>query len=119
MTYRDTVLKHLQKYDSITGTEAYEKYGILRLSGVILYLRRQGYNIITDKERNYLKDGRSYPCAKYRLVKEDNKKEMTYNEVKDWLKQEAKNTKNKTIKNKIRRFVRFLEDIENVQITHS
>lgn len=46
------VLKHLQKYKSITSYEAFLLYKQTRLSARIYDLRKKGYNIITKKEDN-------------------------------------------------------------------
>jgi len=44
------VLKHLQKYKSITSMEAIDNFGATRLSDIIYRLRDKGYNILTKKE---------------------------------------------------------------------
>lgn len=41
------ILDHLKKYGSITSMEAFQYYGITRLSARIKELRDKGYNIVT------------------------------------------------------------------------
>lgn len=49
MTQNQMILRHLKTHKrGITQAEAYEKYGILRLSGRIFNLREDGYEIKTD-----------------------------------------------------------------------
>lgn len=47
------VLEHLEEYGSITSKEAYDKYGIQRLSAVIYILRKSGVIIATEKIAQY------------------------------------------------------------------
>lgn len=47
------VLEHLEEYGSITSKEAYDKYGIQRLSSVIYLLRKSGVIIATEKIAQY------------------------------------------------------------------
>lgn len=43
------VLRHLQLHGSITGKEAWDLYGLERLSAVIYNLRHKGHDIETDR----------------------------------------------------------------------
>lgn len=52
LTQCETILSHLDKYESITSYEAFERYGITRLSGRIKELRDRGYAIVTDMVDN-------------------------------------------------------------------
>lgn len=45
MNQRIAVLAHLQTFGSITSWEAFEKFGAIRLSGIIYELRKAGYKI--------------------------------------------------------------------------
>lgn len=47
-TQKEMVLRHLENIGSITSKEAFEKYGITRLSSIIFNLRERGYNITTE-----------------------------------------------------------------------
>lgn len=47
------VLEHLEEYGSITSKEAYDKYGIQRLSSIIYLLRKNGVIIATEKIAQY------------------------------------------------------------------
>lgn len=62
MSQNEKILRHLKR-KSISTYEAYDKYGITRLSGRIYDLRNQGYQILAKPVR---KDGGRY--ASYRLV---------------------------------------------------
>lgn len=48
-THYDRVLKHLTDFGSITSLEAFKDYGITRLSAIIYDLRKDGYNISSQK----------------------------------------------------------------------
>jgi len=63
MTQNEVVLNHIKQNGEITSLEAFELYQITRLSGRIHDLRRQGYNITTEKRK--AKNGAMY--AVYRL----------------------------------------------------
>lgn len=54
MTQAETILKHLKERGGITSMEAFQIYGITRLSARISDLRAQGVMIInqTEKARN-------------------------------------------------------------------
>lgn len=48
MTKTERVVAHMKKYGSITGKEAWENYGLYRLSDAIADLRRKGCMISTE-----------------------------------------------------------------------
>ena len=54
MTQKELVLKHLMDGKSITQRKAIYYYNIIRLSGIIWYLRNEGYNIVTENRPNYM-----------------------------------------------------------------
>jgi hypothetical protein len=60
------VLKHLQRNKQITPLEALNYYGVFRLGAVIFKLKKQGYNIVT--ERVFIK-GTKKNYARYHLKK--------------------------------------------------
>ena len=67
-TQRMKILKHLRTHKTgITQAQAYEKYGILRLSGRIFELRDEGYNISTTIIAVKNRDGDTCHVAQYRL----------------------------------------------------
>ena len=68
MTHEQLVLKHLQKYGSITTWEAYKNYGNTRLSAYILTLRKKGYEIQADYVTHKNRHGNSSTYAKYILI---------------------------------------------------
>lgn len=58
MTQKNTVLKHLRKYRSITNMEALVVYGIYRLGAAVYDLRREGHNIVNTMKQDEM--GRRY-----------------------------------------------------------
>ena len=65
---RDTVLNHLMK-TSLTSMQAFEDYGITRLSAIIFNLRNEGYNIKTTLHHIINNYGNSCVYAEYTLIK--------------------------------------------------
>lgn len=62
------VLDHLEKYGSISSSEAEKKYGITRLHHRIMYLRNQGYNITEEWRPREDRWGKTYPDLTYVLI---------------------------------------------------
>ena len=69
VTQTDIVLSHLQSCSGITSYEAFEKYGITRLSAKIFILREKGYKIINRNIEHINKQGEKTHFVEYRLVK--------------------------------------------------
>lgn len=69
MTQYDRVLKHLQTCKGLTSFEAFERYGITRLSAVIFDLRQEGFNITTTTVCKKNRYGEPCHFAEYRLEK--------------------------------------------------
>ena len=71
-TQLDAVKRHLFDYRSITSFQAFEEYGITRLSGLIFKLRKEGWGIqsknITKKNRY----GNTVTFVKYILEDKEN-----------------------------------------------
>ena len=64
------VLKHLKAYGSITSIEAFEYYGITRLSGIIYRLRNeQDLQIITENKTKKNRHGNICNYAIYHLAR--------------------------------------------------
>lgn len=63
-----TILNHLKAYRSITTIEAFEKYGITRLSARIFELKEQDIKIITSKKKVMNRYGKYTYVAVYKLV---------------------------------------------------
>ena len=61
------LLNHFNKYGSITSMEAFEYYGITRLSARIKDLRDLGYNVVTLMIDGTNRYGESVRYAKYIL----------------------------------------------------
>ena len=51
MTQKEKVLNHLKEYGQITSMEAFERYKITRVGAVIDILRKEGYEIVTEKPK--------------------------------------------------------------------
>ena len=65
------IRKHLERVGHITSMEAYDLYGLTRLSSVIYVLRRRGMNIISESAAGIDRYGNRMSYAVYRLVKDD------------------------------------------------
>lgn len=64
------VLKHLKAYGSITSIEAFEYYGITRLSGIIYRLRNErDLEIITENKTKKNRHGNICNYAIYHLAR--------------------------------------------------
>lgn len=68
MTQEEAVLKHMQDYRGITSKEAFEKYGITRLSAVIFRLRKDGHLIGNSTEVTRTRLGGIARYDRYYLV---------------------------------------------------
>lgn len=64
---KQEVLRHIKRYGSITSMEAFEKYGITRLSAIIYILRRE-YEIVTIMRTSINRYGNEVNYAEYRLA---------------------------------------------------
>lgn len=64
---KQEVLRHIKRYGSITSMEAFEKYGITRLSAIIYILRRE-YEIVTIMRTSINRYGNEVNFAEYRLA---------------------------------------------------
>jgi hypothetical protein len=64
---KQEVLRHIKRYGSITSMEAFEKYGITRLSAMIYILRRE-YAIVTIMRTSVNRYGNEVNFAEYRLA---------------------------------------------------
>ena len=68
MTQCEQVLHYLQTHKrGITAFKAFEKYGILRLSGRIYDLKESGYDIVTDIIEVKNRNGDVCRVAEYRF----------------------------------------------------
>lgn len=67
MSQKDTILRHLKTHTGITSMEAFELYGITRLSGRIFDLRQDGYNIVSMIRDVVNRFGEKCRVAEYRL----------------------------------------------------
>ena len=63
----DRLLRHLTDFGSITPMEAYEDYGIMRLSARIADLKDSGHVITTEMVEGKNRDGDRVRYARYRM----------------------------------------------------
>lgn len=71
MSQNDLILKHLEKYGSISPLEAINEYGIMRLSARISDLKAKGVVIRTKSEVGANRRGEPTIYARYHLVRGD------------------------------------------------
>lgn len=69
MTQGETILKHIQEHGTITSIEAFEMYGITRLSGRIYDLRLLGHDIVSQSCKTKNRYGKIVYYSKYFLRK--------------------------------------------------
>ncbi len=67
MTQCNRILDHLQRNGSITTMEAYERYGITRLSGRIWDLRHAGHRITSVTTEGVNRYGEPVRFTTYRM----------------------------------------------------
>lgn len=67
MTQSKRILKHLIEKQTITSMEAYDLYGITRLSARIHDLRDVGYPVVMKKKSAVNRYGKSTTFAEYSL----------------------------------------------------
>lgn len=67
MTQAEKILKHLLERVGITSMEAFQMYGITRLSARICDLRRQGVQISSQKQKARNRDGETVYFDRYVL----------------------------------------------------
>ena len=70
MTQKELVLRHLQDFGSITSMDAFNDYGITRLSAVIFDLREMGHKIKTNNETRLNRYQVPTTYARYTLERE-------------------------------------------------
>lgn len=69
MTKTEMVLKHLQRYGTITTWTAITKYKATRLSAIIFNLKEQGYDIWSERKSKKDKNGNYEWWVAYHLKK--------------------------------------------------
>ena len=67
-TQKERVIRHLQDFKTITSREAFNDYGISRLSSIIYRLRKSGYVIETHKTYGLNRYGDKVNYATYELL---------------------------------------------------
>lgn len=70
MTQEQKILKHLCERGGITSMEAFQMYGITRLSARICDLRRQGVQISNQRQKARNRDGEVVYFDRYVLMEE-------------------------------------------------
>ena len=68
-TQKTDVLHYMQtRTRGITSMQAFEKFGVTRLSDIIFKLRKEGYEIETEQVTTKNRYGHTTTFARYRLV---------------------------------------------------
>ena len=70
MTQCEKVLRHMEKYGSITSLEAMQEYGIMRLASRVSDLKKAGIPIRVETASGKNRFGEATSYARYRLDKE-------------------------------------------------
>ncbi len=73
MDRKTIILRHFTRYKFISSMQAFELYGITRLSAVIYNLRKKGYKIETVWRTTVNRYGKEVHYKDYFLVKKDRK----------------------------------------------
>ena len=71
MTQCDRIMRHFEKYGSITPNEATSRYGIRRLASRINDLKSRGVAITTEMVKGKNRYGEATRFAKYSLAEEE------------------------------------------------
>ena len=61
------IIEYMKKYGSITQLQAYAELGVMRLPSRIFYIKRMGYNIITEMIEVENRFGENCRVARYYL----------------------------------------------------
>lgn len=67
MTQREAILNVLKSGDSISSLEAFQEFGITRLSAIVFDLRRRGYRISGKDEETTNRFGGKVTFTRYFL----------------------------------------------------
>ena len=67
MTRNERVLQYIQDFGSITTLDAFKDLGCTRLSAAIFQLKRQGYDIRTQREQAKNRYGETVYFCRYSL----------------------------------------------------
>lgn len=70
MTQTQAVLDILKSGDSISSLEAFQEFGITRLSSIIFSLRQRGYVITSDNIKTTNRFGSTVVFSRYKLESE-------------------------------------------------
>lgn len=71
MTQTEKILKHMQERGGITSMEAFQMYGITRLSARICDLRLQGVQISNQRQKARNRDGETVYFDRYVLEEQN------------------------------------------------
>lgn len=76
MNETKAVLNHLKNGKHITSMQAFKTYGVTRLSGIIYYLKKQGYNIKSISKTVKTRYGATTVVSEYYLASEEHCNEV-------------------------------------------
>lgn len=71
MTQCEKILRHMEKYGSITSLEAMQEYGIMRLASRVSDLKKAGFHIRVETACGKNRFGEATSYARYRLDKKE------------------------------------------------
>ena len=71
MTQCEKILRHMEKYGSITSLEAMQEYGIMRLASRVSDLKKAGIPIGVETAIGKNRFGEATSYARYRLDKKE------------------------------------------------
>lgn len=67
LTQKDMIYRHMKDFGSITSWEAFQDYGVTRLSAVIFELKRNGIDIDVNRRSHINRYGDKVNFAEYSL----------------------------------------------------
>jgi hypothetical protein len=71
VTQNEMILRHFERFGSITSLEAINEYGILRLASRVSDLKRLGYPIVSEIETVTNRFGEKVHIKRYRMECEE------------------------------------------------
>lgn len=63
----EKVVRHIERFGSITPAEAVKEYGIYRLSAIAYTMKKRGYPIHADMEQSVNRFGEKTKYARYSM----------------------------------------------------
>lgn len=67
MKQLDKVVRHMERYGSITPAEAVKEYGIYRLSAIVYTMKKRGFPVESNMEYSLNRFGEKTKYARYSM----------------------------------------------------